>query len=151
MLLNSNIKLKIITRIFLFLILFSSTYLQAYEDCNLCFNTPWTFSISSDYGPRNVKIGTWFHKGIDYRMPRNISVTPIEKGVIINIDFYSDKGWYVDIFSKDILDYKRIWHYYHIFSGITKTLPVYSCQTSPCTSENKTWELRNATLVDPNN
>jgi len=140
--------IKFKTKLLIIFYLFILTFIYGYEDCNLCFNTPWTFSISSDYGPRNVTTGTWFHKGIDYGMPRNTSVIPIEKGIITEIAFGEDTGWRVKY---KINNGERVWNIYHIFSGTTDAIPVYSCQTLPCTSANKTWELRNATLVNPNN
>ncbi len=118
-------------------------FLYAHSDCNQCFDTPWTWPITSDYGPRNV--GTWFHKGIDYAMPRNTGIIPIENGVITGI-FYdsSGGGWTIIVEASNIK-----WHFLHTFTGISGTLPVYSCPNLPCTETNRTWELRNAILVNP--
>ena len=113
-------------------------FLGAYSDCNQCFNTPWTYSIISDYGPRNVVEGTWFHRGIDYAMPRNTGIVPIEEGEINNIDF--DKkyggGWYIIVKSKSQEIY---WYFFHLFSRTSDTTPVYSCPTPPC-NNTKTYD-----------
>ncbi|MFA5858206.1 MAG: hypothetical protein WC955_03990 [Elusimicrobiota bacterium] len=96
-------------------------------------STPWSWPITSDYGPRNVSTGTWFHRGIDYGGSYGSSITPVEGGTAQAIDY--DKGWYIRIHGS-LGDFT----YLHVFTG-TGTLPV--------TSGN--WELRNATLVDPSN
>lgn len=123
-------------------------YLAAYTDCNQCFDTPWNWPITSDYGPRNVVGGTWFHEGIDYGMPRNTGITPIENGVITYINYVDNAGWMLKYRSVDV---EREWQVFHIFTGTSKNTPVYSCPTLPCTNANRTWELRNATLINPDN
>ncbi len=128
--------------IFIYLIFFLLSSIYAYDDCNLCFDTPWTWPITSDYGPRNV--GTWFHEGIDYGMPMNEGIHPIETGNINFIGYLEGAGWVVR-YSPETID--REWQVFHVFTGTSKTLPVLSCPTLPCTTANRTWELKWATLV----
>jgi hypothetical protein len=128
----------------------------AVEDCNQCF-TWQIWPITSDYGPRNE--GAWFHRGIDFGGPRNAGIKPVEEGEIINIDFVSSKGWFVDI--KSNADNQRIWSFLHIFFGKEKSNVVYSCDCksgcpnnrdySYCNKLNSDWELRWAELINPNN
>ncbi len=78
--------------IFIGILCFIPFFLQAYDDCNLCFDTSWTWPITSDYGPRNV--GTWFHEGMDFGVPRNEGIKPVEEGVIAEIIFNALSGFY---------------------------------------------------------
>jgi murein DD-endopeptidase MepM/ murein hydrolase activator NlpD len=41
-----------------------------------------TWSITSDYGPRNISRGSWFHKGIDYEAKYGETIYPVEGGMI---------------------------------------------------------------------
>lgn len=93
--------------------------------------TPWL--ITSDYGPRNVAKGSWHHRGIDYAGRYGDDIVPVEGGTIEFIKY--ERGWAIEIAGSH-----GRWKYLHIFSG-SGSLPVISGN----------WELRNATLVNPNN
>jgi hypothetical protein len=95
---------------------------------------PGSWQVTSDYGPRNVTNGTWFHRGVDYGGSYGNSIYPVEDGTVAEIKY--DHGWYIKISG-----YHGDWTYLHIFTGTVGNTPV--------TSGNK-WELRDATLVNPN-
>lgn len=86
---------------------------------------PWP--ITSDFGPRNVTDGSWFHQGIDYGGGYGdpININPVEGGNINRIE-YLEGGWNLRIAGG-----LGSWEYIHIFSGTGEIPPP---------SEN--WELR---------
>jgi len=99
--------------------------------------TPWSWPITSDYGPRDRDDGLalkWnFHEGIDYGGTAGESISAVEAGAIDAIEYY--RGWYVAVKNVGVKPERR-WTYMHIFSGTNPAIPV--------TSDN--WELRSANL-----
>ncbi|MEW6482135.1 MAG: M23 family metallopeptidase, partial [bacterium] len=95
-------------------------------------NPPWNWPITSDYGPRKVSKGTWFHRGIDYGGPNGADIKAVEGGVIKTIETDSLGVCYITIQGSH-----GDWKYLHIFSS----------GPLPRTSGN--WELAKATLVHP--
>lgn len=101
---------------------------------------PWT--ITSDYGPRNVTQGSWFHEGIDYGGSEGADIPAVEGGKINRIGPFTGAGWGIEISTK-IGTSTRVWWYWHIFSGTMTSVLV----SSPIPSGN--WELRSAKLKHP--
>ncbi|MEW6606902.1 MAG: hypothetical protein AB1414_05540 [bacterium] len=93
---------------------------------------PGSWTITSDYGPRALA-GHYWHGGIDYGGPYGASIQAVEGGDIDRIR-YLEGGWNLRIQSS-----LGNWEYIHIFND----------GPLPITLGN--WELRNATLVNPNN
>jgi murein DD-endopeptidase MepM/ murein hydrolase activator NlpD len=76
--------------------------------------------ITSDYGPRNVTSGTWFHEAIDYGADMWTPVEAVEDGVITEINYRpSDNGWYIKT-SKGSGAGKRTWAYLHLSTDVAK-------------------------------
>ena len=97
-------------------------------------NTPWPWRITSDFGQRDVCVGSWWHEGIDYGGADGEAIPAVEDGAIINIDYAG--GWFITVQGNH-----GVWSYVHIFAGVDNTHP------TPVASGS--WELTNATLVNP--
>jgi hypothetical protein len=93
---------------------------------------PPPYPITSDYGPRVVSLGSFFHQGIDYGAPLYSSIAPVESGRITNIAYGG--AWYVRLEG-----FNGTWRYLHLFTGKGET---------PITAADP-WELRWADLEDP--
>jgi len=85
-------------------------------------NLPQQLSITSDYGPRNVKGGSSFHFAMDYRRPKRAHVPAIAEldciGIIIG----------KSLLSFGFVDYQELesWRYLHMFENFdsNRNLPV---------------------------
>jgi hypothetical protein len=93
---------------------------------------PPPYPITSDYGPRKVTQGSFFHPAIDYGAPLYSSIAPVESGIITNITY--EGAWYVRL-----AGFNGTWRYLHLFTGYGET---------PITAADP-WELRQANLEDP--
>jgi len=54
---------------------------------------PGTTIINYDYGPRNVSSGSFFHKGIDYRIKDTTPGLSVESGIISEITMIGDNSY----------------------------------------------------------
>ena len=118
---------KIFIALLLPLVIFSKGYGQ---DLRPPFTT-----VTSDFGPRHVTQGSWFHKGIDYGAGLGTTINAVESGVIRSIRWWGTGGYAVFIVGSH-----GEWIYAHMFSGKKDSLP----QTL------NNIEIRNVTLVSPN-
>jgi len=98
--------------------------------------TPPFTAITSDFGPRAT--GSIFHRGIDYGADPGNVINAVEGGRIDWIGWWGNGGWSISISNVN----GNNWIYAHMFSG-------KDASTIPPPSNNM--ELRNATLVNPNN
>ncbi|OGS19802.1 MAG: hypothetical protein A2252_02725 [Elusimicrobia bacterium RIFOXYA2_FULL_39_19] len=96
--------------------------------------------ITSDFGPRNVIGGTWFHQGIDYNpiveagFSKGIPIPAVNHGVIDFIDYEGLKKVIIDSGSN------KEWSYLHIFSN-TYPKDENSVTSGACLSKNQTIKL----------
>ncbi|OGS19804.1 MAG: hypothetical protein A2252_02735 [Elusimicrobia bacterium RIFOXYA2_FULL_39_19] len=75
-----------------------------------------SFSITSDFGPRNVIDGTWFHQGIDFSAAAGDAdygtpITAIESGLVTDIGRLNNSS----IYQIRITGIYGEWAYLHIF------------------------------------
>jgi hypothetical protein len=94
--------------------------------------TPWTWPITSDYGPRNVSTGTWFHEGIDYGGGFEKEIPAVSSGAIGRIGTFRGGGYGIAVKDNE----NRTWWYFHLFTdGLL-----------PRESDESNWELWPAKL-----
>ena len=72
----------------LLLPLVSAAFAQEWQ-CPITQDTVNRAMITSDYGPRNVRRGSWFHLGIDLGYPNGTQVYTVEAG---RLDTFTDRS-----------------------------------------------------------
>ncbi|MCX5785625.1 MAG: hypothetical protein NTX59_08040 [Elusimicrobia bacterium] len=86
---------------------------------------PVNYDITSDYGPRDVTNGTWFHEAIDYAAPMWTPVEAVEEGNISDIGYQtppengSSGGWYIKVSTG-----ARTWAYLHLSTDVANDNPI---------------------------
>lgn len=105
----------------------------------------WEWDVTSDFGPRNDADNRW-HEGIDFSAAGGDAdlgtpLPSVEVGTVIAIQIPQDHFYNIQIEGDST---NKVWLYGHIFRN-----DVFSI--TDLTNSNLRWELKNATLIHPQN
>jgi hypothetical protein len=137
-------KILLVVGYLFFTFAYSSLALAATNVHEPTIAPPWTWQLSSDFGPRIVPTdgASWLHRGIDYPATAGTGINPVENGTIDSISQDTTGAWSIAVQGT-----LGRWTYLHIFNG-GKSDPLPRTSIDPVTG--RTWELTEAvTLVDP--
>ena len=75
--------------------------IAAAQEIGPCFIWPLPYpyyTITSDFGPRSVSVGTSYHRGIDIKADKGTSIYAVMDGVVEQSSYSSSQGYYVILY-----------------------------------------------------